>query len=250
MYAIPESHLVIIQTSEVQVNAMELHFVYFLLILACDGVAPVPVPQLPQQNGNIGATPFGPFSVLYDLATLFPSSVLTTSSNVMGPIPFLNMIPAAFASGIQMGENVAENMDARLSAITGNSGAPNLPQPFGDQRNFGQIGSQLQPFDGQRNYGPIGTQPQPFGDQQKYGQIGDWQSNGMNTQSMGVKPAIPAYKSSYQLNSKASLPIFKPNIPKIPNTPDTPNIQPLKTMPDVNTENQQNEEHLDDHKGM
>lgn len=136
---------------------MKLYIVCLLVALACVAVMPAPAPQ--QIGGNVSASSNGPLTTLYDLATMFPSSVLSSAQNAMGRIPIVNIFPAALQSGIQVGKNVAEGMDHTLLGITGNRGGRNpfaaLLNPLGllgggQNNNGGQVGGQF-----------IGGQPNP-----------------------------------------------------------------------------------------
>lgn len=101
---------------------MKLHFVCFLLALACVTVmtAPTPTPA-PQQNGNMGVPFFGPFSAMYDLAT-----------------SFAHFVPAVLRTGMQMANNVAKGMDHTLSGLAGGNGVTNLPAAVDGGQNYDQ----------------------------------------------------------------------------------------------------------------
>lgn len=119
---------------------MKVYFVNFLLSLAYVVVLPAPAPQQPQQMGNIGLPYFGPFTAMFDLASLLPTSFLSTAENMVQSIPIVNMVPATIETGIQMGENIAKIMDSKISTLEMSRGVPHLPQPVNPEAYFGQTG--------------------------------------------------------------------------------------------------------------
>lgn len=125
---------------------MKLYIVCLLVALACVAVTPAPAPQ---QSANVSASTFGPLTTLYDLALAFPSTVISSAQNAIQRIPFVNMVPAALQTSIDVGKHIAQGMDHTLLGLAGGRGGSNpfaaLLNPLGllGQNNGGQVGGQF-----------------------------------------------------------------------------------------------------------
>lgn len=231
MYAITVSHLVIFRIAmsrtfsvyrcvRLDENQMNVYFVNFLLSLACVVVLPAPAPQQPQQMGNIGIPYFGPFTAMFDLASLFPNSVLTTAENMVHAIPLVNIVPAVIESGIKMGESIAKDMDSRISDLEIGRGVPNLPQQFPAGQYYGQSGippgawpsnfpnSQTNPI--APALPPFPTQP-PFLAQPPFSAQPPFPALPSVVPAVPAPPAMPAYDNLYQVNADSILQSTKPS---------------------------------------
>lgn len=72
--------------------------VTFAWVLAAPSPAPAPRPD-------------GPMETMFNFLAGIPQAMVSQTNNLLRCIPFLNMIPRVMQSGLNIGENIAENMD-------------------------------------------------------------------------------------------------------------------------------------------
>lgn len=190
---------------------MKVYFVNFLLISAC--VVVLAAPQQPQQIGNIGMPYFGPFTSMFDLASLFPNSVLSTAENMVQSIPIVNLLPVAIESGMHVCETIAKNMDSRLTGLEAGRGVPHIPQT--NNEYYGQTGNGQPsvwppnfPNPPTNEFSPAVPASPPFAVQPRAVPA---MPAIPAMSAVFAPPAMPAYDKLYQVNAESNSPSTKPS---------------------------------------